>query len=104
MTDKRTDHKLGAEPSDVNAYLLDMRESVAAIEDYIHNTSWEQFQHDRRTQDAVVRRNFNPSIALLAGIAGEKFKMGVILYDGIETLPLGPNLWAAPISTLWGTG
>ncbi len=34
--------------------------------------------------------------------AGENFKMGILLYDGIETLPLGEGLWAAPLSTLWG--
>ena len=38
----------------------------------------------------------------LASIAGEQFKLGVILYDGTETLPLGKRLWAAPISNLWG--
>ena len=38
----------------------------------------------------------------LASIAGDQFKLGVILYDGIETLPLGNRLWAMPISTLWG--
>ena len=38
----------------------------------------------------------------LASIAGEQFKLGVILYDGTETLPLGERLWAAPISSLWG--
>jgi hypothetical protein len=31
-----------------------------------------------------------------------KFKMGVLLYDGDETMPLGDNIWAAPLSTLWG--
>ena len=30
------------------------------------------------------------------------FKMGVLLYDGDETLPLGHGIWAAPLSTLWG--
>ena len=38
----------------------------------------------------------------LASIAGDQFKLGVILYDGTETLPLGERLWAAPISSLWG--
>ena len=38
----------------------------------------------------------------LASIAGDQFKLGVILYEGTETLPLGNRLWAAPISTLWG--
>ena len=38
----------------------------------------------------------------LDSIAGGQFKLGVILYDGIETLPLGDRLWAMPIATLWG--
>lgn len=38
----------------------------------------------------------------LASIAGDTFKLGVILYDGTEIMPLGDRLWAAPISTLWG--
>lgn len=38
----------------------------------------------------------------LASIAGDQFKLGVILYDGTQTLPLGNRLWAAPIATLWG--
>ncbi len=38
----------------------------------------------------------------LSAVAGDRFKMGVILYDGTETLPLGHGIWAAPISTLWG--
>ena len=39
---------------------------------------------------------------LVASVAGDQFEMGVILYDGTETLPLGERLWAAPLSTLWG--
>ena len=39
----------------------------------------------------------------LASLAGDQFKLGVILYDGTETLPMGDRLWAAPISTLWGS-
>ncbi|WP_244095754.1 hypothetical protein [Rhodoferax ferrireducens] len=38
----------------------------------------------------------------LASVAGVQFKMGVLLYDGLETLPLGDGLWAVPLSTLWG--
>ena len=38
----------------------------------------------------------------LASAAGDLFKMGVLLYDGTETIPLGDGLWAAPLSTLWG--
>lgn len=38
----------------------------------------------------------------LASAAGDQFKLGVLLYDGTETLPLGDRLWAAPLATLWG--
>lgn len=38
----------------------------------------------------------------LASVTGDQFKMGVVLYDGTETLPLRERLWAAPLSTLWG--
>ena len=38
----------------------------------------------------------------LASVAGAQFKMGVVLYDGTETLPLGDGMWAAPLSGLWG--
>jgi len=38
----------------------------------------------------------------LAGLAGDSFSRGVILYDGDETLPLGDRICAAPLSTLWG--
>lgn len=38
----------------------------------------------------------------LANLAGDQFKLGVLLYDGSETLPLGEGLWAAPLSSLWG--
>lgn len=51
---------------------------------------------------ASVREGDLRGLKRLAGIAGEKFKMGVILYDGTETMPLGDRLWAVPISTLWG--
>jgi predicted AAA+ superfamily ATPase len=39
----------------------------------------------------------------MAAVAGKKFKLGVLLYDGQEVLPLGDNIWAAPLSSLWGT-
>ena len=35
-------------------------------------------------------------------LAGDTMRMGVILYDGTEALPLGDKLWAVPLSSLWG--
>ncbi len=51
---------------------------------------------------ATVKESDLPGLRKLAGLAGADFKMGVLLYDGDETLPLGDNIWAAPLSTLWG--
>lgn len=51
---------------------------------------------------ASVRESDLRGLKRLASIAGDRFKMGVVLYDGAEILPIGDRLWAAPISTLWG--
>ena len=51
---------------------------------------------------ATVKESDLRGLRKLAGLAGSDFKMGVLLYDGDETLPLGGNIWAAPLSTLWG--
>lgn len=51
---------------------------------------------------ATVREADLRGLRKLAGLAGKDFKMGVLLYDGNETVPLGGGIWAAPLSTLWG--
>ena len=37
----------------------------------------------------------------LQTLAGERFRCGILLYAGKESLPMGPGLWAMPISALW---
>jgi predicted AAA+ superfamily ATPase len=51
---------------------------------------------------ATVKASDFNGLKKLAALAGNQFKMGVLLYDDQETLPVGDGLWAAPISTLWG--
>jgi predicted AAA+ superfamily ATPase len=38
----------------------------------------------------------------LAEASGKYFALGLVLYDGDAVVPFGPNLFAAPISSLWG--
>jgi predicted AAA+ superfamily ATPase len=52
---------------------------------------------------ATVKQSDLRGLKKLASLAGEQFKMGVLLYDGTETMPLGNGIWAAPLSTLWGS-
>ncbi len=52
---------------------------------------------------ASLNRHDLRGLRRLASLAGDAFSMGVLLYDGTETLPLGDNIWAVPLSSLWGT-
>lgn len=51
---------------------------------------------------ATVKERDLRGLRKLSALAGDQFKMGILLYDGDETLPLGDNIWAAPLATLWG--
>ena len=51
---------------------------------------------------ATVKDSDLRGLRKLARIAGDQFKLGVLLYDGTETMPLGDGIWAAPLSSLWG--
>lgn len=51
---------------------------------------------------ASIRESDLRGLKKLAAIAGDRFRMGVVLHDGDATLPLGSGIWAAPISSLWG--
>lgn len=51
---------------------------------------------------ATVKDSDLRGLKKLASVAGDRFKSGVLLYDGNETMPLGNGLWAVPLSSLWG--
>lgn len=51
---------------------------------------------------ATVKEGDLRGLKKLAGLAARQFKMGVLLYDGTETMPLADGIWATPLSTLWG--
>jgi len=52
---------------------------------------------------ATVKERDLRGLKKLASLAGDQFRAGVLLYDGDETMPLGGNIWAAPLSALWGS-
>ena len=52
--------------------------------------------------NATVKNSDLRGLKKFASVAGDRFKSGVLLYDGNETMPLGNGLWAVPLSSLWG--
>lgn len=51
---------------------------------------------------ATVKAGDFRGLRKLADAAGERFKLGVVLYDGETVVPFGPRLFAAPVSCMWG--
>jgi predicted AAA+ superfamily ATPase len=51
---------------------------------------------------ATVKESDLRGLKKMASLAARQFKIGVLLYDGTETMPLADGIWAAPLSTLWG--
>lgn len=50
---------------------------------------------------ATVSSSDFTGLRRMAEAAGKRFVAGVVLYDGAAVIPWGPNLWAAPVSSLW---
>lgn len=51
---------------------------------------------------ATVSSSDFKGLKKLAAATGKAFKLGAVLYDGEQSLPFGEQMYAAPISCLWG--
>ena len=88
-SDKRLSfsHYRDKDQYEVDAVIEDRRGDVVGIEVKASATvSSTDFRGLRRLADAV----------------GDKFKMGLVLYDHDRSVPFGERLWAAPLSCLFG--
>lgn len=50
---------------------------------------------------ATVTSSDFAGLRKLSAATGKRFAAGLVLYDGKALIPWGPNLWAAPLSSLW---
>jgi len=50
---------------------------------------------------ASPRKTDFSGLARLRDALGDRFKAGVVLNTGVETLPFGDRLWAVPVAGLW---
>ncbi len=51
---------------------------------------------------ATVKADSLRGLHRFSAAVGHRFKRGIVLYDGTETLPLGDRIHAVPLSSLWG--
>ena len=51
---------------------------------------------------ATLRRGDFLGLKRLQRVAGERFRMGILLYDGDHTTAFGNRLFAVPLGALWG--
>ena len=78
-----------------------VRRLVADADVVIENTAGQLVGVEVKAA-ATVKQSDLRGLRKLASLAGDQFKMGILLYDGDETMPLGDGIWAAPLSSLWG--
>ncbi len=52
---------------------------------------------------ATVQAGDFRGLRRLAEAGGKMMRLGVVLYEGNDTLPFGDGLWAAPVSVLWSS-
>jgi uncharacterized protein len=50
---------------------------------------------------ATPRARDASGLALLRDALGKRFRLGLVLHAGPDTVPLGDRVWAAPLATLW---
>lgn len=88
--------------SEANYRLMYYRDTDKFEVDYIiENAVGELIGIEVKATASIKKRDLR-GLKKLATLAGGQFKIGILLYDGIDTMPLGDNIWAAPLSTLWG--
>lgn len=88
--------------ADSDFRLMSFRDTDQVEVDFvIENTAGELICIEVKAS-ATVSESDLKGLKKLASLAGAQFKMGIVLYNGEETLPLGQHLWAAPLSSLWG--
>jgi uncharacterized protein len=66
----------------------------------VENGSGEILGIEVKASATAIASDFK-GLKRLADLAGNDFKLGIVLYDGDQTLPFGEKLFATPISNIW---
>ncbi len=88
--------------SDLKAELLHFRTSGNVEVDFIlERSDGSVAALEVKSSEHVTGKDFN-GIRAFAEAVGKDFVAGVVLYPGSEVVPFGRNLFAVPVSALWG--
>lgn len=66
----------------------------------IENAAGECFGVEVKASATLTEKDFN-GLNRLKAITGDRFKMGILLYDGDRTAAFGEKLFAVPIAAIW---
>ena len=92
-----------ATASDVDYRLLYYRDADKYEVDIVIENMAGQLVGIEVKASATIKERDLRGLKKLSVLARDRFVTGVLLYDGDETMPLGDDIWAAPLSTLWGS-
>ena len=67
----------------------------------IENARGDYFAVEVKASATLMTQDFQ-GLKRFKGIAKDRFKIGILLYDGEQTISFGENLFAVPVSALWG--
>jgi predicted AAA+ superfamily ATPase len=79
-------HHYQRERGDIDLVLEDRAGNVAAVE--------------VKAKASITARDWR-SLTVLRDARGPRFKSGIVIYSGEQTVPLGDRLWAVPYAGLW---
>ena len=66
----------------------------------IENASGDCFGIEVKAAATLTAKDFS-GLKRFQSIAGERFRLGILLYDGDHTTAFGDALFAVPIGALW---
>lgn len=70
------------------------------IDIIIENSANECFAIEVKASATLTQKDFS-GLTRFKNIAGQRFKLGILLYDGDHGTAFGDNLFAIPLATLW---
>ncbi|MCU7939733.1 MAG: DUF4143 domain-containing protein, partial [gamma proteobacterium symbiont of Bathyaustriella thionipta] len=66
----------------------------------VENAQGDCFAIEVKSAASLKSKDFN-GLKRFQNVAGERFKFGVLLYDGDHSSSFGDNLFAVPLGALW---